>query len=64
MNKADMLKMLRETKSEDEWDLACDRVKEETKKLPPAERSGEYPAWWFPEVLATGLIEKIAAGWK
>lgn len=38
-----------------EWDAMCDAVK--------AARNGAYPANWYPVVLQSGLMARIAKRW-
>ncbi len=63
MSKDEILTKLKATRSEDEWDNLCDEVKEYTKDLPPEQRSGQYPSWWFKEVIASGLIYLAQYNW-
>lgn len=59
MTRESILQGLAQCRSEDEWSRVCDRVKEYTKTLPLSERSGEYPEWWFRDVVMTGLYSAI-----
>jgi len=47
---------LRNTKTEQEWDSVCDRIK--------AAHKGSYPADWYPRVLASGFAAAVFRGWK
>lgn len=53
--KAEFLKQLSECHTEAEWNTVCDEVKAYTKTLPESQRSGDYPRWWFPAIIASGL---------
>lgn len=43
-------------KSEEEWNQNCDNVK----KL----KDGQYPDWWYTEIVLSGLAAKVRASWK
>lgn len=58
------LERLRHCPSEEQWDDICDEVKRYTRTLPQLERSGDYPEWWFPEVILSGLMARTAASWE
>ncbi len=47
---------LQATKSEIEWDAACDAIK--------AARGGAYPHDWWPLVQMSGLMARQVASWK
>lgn len=47
------LKMLEKCQSEDDWNDACTEVKRP--------RNGQYPSDWYPKVLASGLMQRVAA---
>lgn len=41
--------------SEDDWNSRCDQVK--------AANAGQYPSFWFPTVMVTGLAKETSAKW-
>jgi hypothetical protein len=47
---------LKNTKSETEWNAACDAVK--------AARGGQYPADWFPRIIMSGLLTVTQRNWS
>jgi hypothetical protein len=49
------IKALNESKSDREWDKACDEVK--------SARGGSYPADWFARVLVGGIMRDAQARW-
>jgi hypothetical protein len=51
MDKQTALAELQKSTNKDEWNATCDRIK--------AANRGMYPEWWYPEVVATNLIEKV-----
>ncbi len=50
MDKQTALAELLNSKDKDAWNATCDRIK--------AANMGQYPEWWYEEVILTGLIEK------
>lgn len=54
--KEQYLKRLAAAKSSKEWGDICDEVKVHTKTLPTEERSGEYPRWWWTDVICSGVV--------
>ncbi len=57
--KLDILRRLKAAKSESEWNRICDETKAYTRTLPERERAGDYPVWWYPEVIQSGLAFKV-----
>jgi hypothetical protein len=49
------LARLEASTNEEDWNAACDAVKRA--------RKGIYPDDWFAKVIATGLLDRIAAKW-
>jgi hypothetical protein len=47
------LELLKATKSENEWNDACDKIKDA--------RDGQYPPDWYVKVLASGLMHQICS---
>lgn len=55
MTQEEVLALMRSSKSETEWNANCHKVK--------AAHDGHYPAYWFAEVIQSGLItEALGAG--
>jgi hypothetical protein len=50
------MRWLKESKSESEWNDACDVIK--------LVRKGEYPPDWFVKVLLAGVPQEAEANWK
>lgn len=48
MEKQEALQLLQASKNEHEWNAACDKIKQ----------NGQYPDWWYPEVILSGLMDK------
>lgn len=46
--------LLESCQSEEDWDKACDRIKNE----------GGYPSDWYATVVLSGLMARIAARWN
>lgn len=51
MDKQTALAELQKSTNKDEWNATCDRIK--------AANRGTYPEWWYPEVIMSGLIDKV-----
>ena len=44
-----------ESTSEEDWNKRCDEVKDAN--------NGEYPSFWYPTIVASGLVDKtLGAG--
>lgn len=52
----DEMNILRSTKSEDEWNNACDQVKKA--------RGGRYPDDWYVKVILSGFLYNLSSTWK
>lgn len=50
------IEKLKATKSESEWNSACDEIKKA--------RNGIYPPDWWPRMMMSGLIAEIQDSWK
>ena len=49
MSKQDAIELMKSSKTKDEWNANCDKVKA---------ANGGYPDWWYPEIVASGLMDK------
>ena len=49
MTKKEVLSLMGSSKTESEWNLNCDKVKE---------AFGGYPSFWYSEVILSGLCDK------
>lgn len=47
---------LKSTRSPEEWNAVCDRIK--------AANGGDYPDDWFERVSLSGLHSEIRSGWR
>ena len=54
MNREQVVALMEGSKSEAEWNANCDKVKE---------ACGDYPDFWFPAILQSGLAKRVAAKW-
>jgi hypothetical protein len=62
MDKDTILARLRAATNQDEWNAVCDDVKRWARDtLQESERSGDYPKWWYMEVIASGLASRMNA---
>jgi len=51
MNKETAITLLKSCKTSAEWNEACDKIQEAN--------GGEYPSWWFPAVILSGLASQV-----
>lgn len=63
MSREEILSLLKESTSEKEWNSVCDRVKELCRNDTITDCSGDYPSWWFKEVVLSGLAHKVSTSW-
>jgi len=49
------VELLKASKSDKEWNAACDAIKE---------ANGGYPSWWYMVVIAQRLPQEVAAKWQ
>lgn len=54
MDKQEVIALMVSSRSEQEWNNNCDEVKR---------RCGGYPSFWFAEIIASGLLKRVAATW-
>ena len=47
--------ILRKCKNADEWDAACDEIRNSS--------GGHYPDFWYKEIMLSGFSEEIAMSW-
>ena len=64
MEREAAIKLMRSSKSRQQWDVNCDKVRASTKDLPEEERRGYYPAYWYPVIIASGLMAEVQASWN
>ncbi len=55
MRDHEVLLLMQQSKSEDEWNENCLKVKEA--------HGGSYPPFWFPLIIASGEAARIMASW-
>ena len=60
MTKQEVIDMMKGSKSEQEWNDNCDRVKAESR----ATTGKDYPDWWFAEINASGLLRMTVKSWN
>jgi len=58
MTPQEVKELMQSSKSEQEWNDNCDKVKKEN--------GGDYPAWWFVEIMLSGTLRKAKEdnNWK
>lgn len=57
--KEQIIAKLKAADSERVWNAVCDEAKRYAATLPESERSGDYPAWWFRDVILAGITPKF-----
>ncbi len=55
MEKQDVIDLMTSSKSKEEWNENCDKVK--------AAHNGGYPEWWYFEIIESGLHSRVRMGW-
>lgn len=55
MTEAEVVALMESSKSEDEWNDNCDRVKR---------ACGGYPSFWYKAIIISGLYGRAAASWR
>lgn len=55
MTRDEVVTLMESSKSENEWNDNCDKVK--------AAFGGEYPEFWFNSIILTGLLNETMNKW-
>ena len=55
MTSREVIELMVKSKSEDEWNENCDKVK--------AAFDGKYPPYWFNKVILGGILEAAKNNW-
>ncbi len=55
MSETEVVELMKSSNSPQEWDANCDKVKA---------AFGGYPSFWFPEVIASGLLMQQSVRWE
>jgi hypothetical protein len=59
MSKEQIIAMMEQSKSREEWDANCDKVKREFR----AATGKDYPDWWY-EIIMSGLVTRVSESWE
>ena len=51
-----VVSLMESSKSEEEWNANCDKVK--------AAHNNDYPNWWYKEIVMSGILSKTQAKWE
>ena len=51
MEKNEAIELMKSSKSKEEWNRNCDKVK--------AANQGFYPEWWYAEIISSGLCDQV-----
>jgi hypothetical protein len=54
MNQSEVVKLMKSSKTREEWDRNCDNVK----KL-----CGGYPDFWYSVIMLSGLADEVQKTW-
>ncbi len=55
MTQDEVILLMDSSKSEEQWNANCDRVKEA--------HGGQYPNYWFMSIVVSGLMTRVSATW-
>jgi len=56
MTRKEVVELMKSSKNVDEWNLNCDKVKEQFQ--------GQYPDFWYEAILVSGVYNKTVESWK
>lgn len=59
MTKIEIITMMRNSNSKKEWNSNCDKVKHLCKTGQITEVAGDYPVWWWQEIVVSGLSDAV-----
>jgi hypothetical protein len=54
MNEAQVIELMKSSKSETEWNANCDKVKR---------ACNGYPPFWYKAIIMSGLLNRVQATW-
>lgn len=55
MSKDEVIALMRNSKSEDEWNRNCDAVKR---------AFNGYPDWWYQDIIQSGVLTEARQQWQ
>lgn len=56
MTKQEVISLMLNSKSEEDWNNNCDTVK--------AAHNGQYPSYWFLDIIMGGILNKSKKNWE
>lgn len=56
MQKSDVVKLMESSKSENEWNSNCDKVK--------LAHDGQYPNYWYETIIMSGVANKVMSNFS
>lgn len=59
MNKKEVIELMRSSTSESEWNKNSNIV-----KISEADKIGDYPDFWYSEIILSGLLNETRKTWK
>lgn len=51
MNESEGVELMKGSKTKDEWNANCDKVKKAS--------GGQYPSWWYQKIILSGLMASL-----
>lgn len=55
MNKREVIELMKTSKSEDDWNSNCDKVKKACQG---------YPDFWYEEIVLSGVMNQVISTWR
>ncbi len=55
MTEIQVVELMKSSKSKDDWNANCDKVK--------AAFNGQYPPFWYPSIVISGVAKETALKW-
>lgn len=57
MTREEVCTLMADSRSENEWNMHCDTVKDAVRDGLIKDVRGEYPSYWFNDIILSGLME-------
>lgn len=56
MGEQEVVELMRSSRSEEEWNANCDKVK--------AAHRGQYPIFWWRAIMLSGVLKETQDAWR
>lgn len=63
MTRDEVNRLMKSSKNATEWDNNCDRVKLAVANGQIKEVSGDYPVYWYEDIILSGLYSQLSRFW-